>query len=286
MSVPAEILDRAEPVSATTGSTFFWPMLLLPPAQRGAMFAIYRFCREVDDIVDLPGEPAEKRARLAAWRDRIRSLYRGMPPRGRVETGLQAAIRRYGLPRAELEAVVDGVSMDLTDMRAPSLDVFRTYCRRVAGAVGLLSIHVFDRADADTERFALALGEALQSTNILRDLRADAELGRLYVPREYLLQAGVSDTLPAAALRHPGFEAACRRLANHAEACYAETEALLRRWPKRRLWSARAMMVLYRRLLDRMSARGWTEIDRPARLGKVERAAVTLRCLAGQPPGR
>lgn len=285
MSVPAEALDQVA-AAPTTGSTFFWPMLLLPPSQRGAMFAIYRFCREVDDIVDLPGDPAEKHARLTAWRDRLGSLYLGMPPRGRVETGLQAAIRRYRLPRAELEAVVDGVAMDLSDMRAPPLDVFRTYCRRVAGAVGLLSIHVFDRADPDTEGFALALGEALQATNILRDLRDDAAIGRLYVPREYLLQADIPDTLPEAVLGHARFGVACERLAEHAEARYLEAEDFLRHWPKRRLWSARAMMVLYRRLLDRMRARGWAETGRPALLGKVERAAVTLRCLAGQPPGR
>jgi presqualene diphosphate synthase len=286
MTSPA--LESTAPgrLSDSSGSTFFWPMLLLPPAKRSAMFAVYAFCRAVDDIVDEEGDPDDKRARLAAWRDQLRTLFLGGAPRDPVARALAAAIQSYHLPRAELEAVIDGVAMDLVPMRAPPLDVLRLYCRRVAGAVGLLAIRIFDRADERTEAFALALGEALQLTNILRDLDADAGLGRLYLPREYLVRAGILDTDPMAVLVHPGLPAACETLAAHAVRRYEEAEGFLAGGPARRLWSARAMMILYRRLLDRLRERGWSALDVAPSLGTAERAGVTLRCLAGYPPRR
>lgn len=276
----------SERLAGSSGSTFFWPMLLLPPAKRSAMFAVYAFCRAVDDIVDEAGDPDDKQARLAAWRNQIRILFLGGPAREAAAHPLATAIGRYHLPRTELEAVIDGVAMDLVPMRAPTLDMLRLYCRRVAGAVGLLAIRIFDRADRETEAFALALGEALQLTNILRDLQADAGLGRLYLPREYLTRAGILDTDPVAALLHPGLPAACELLAAHAARRYEEAESLFTEGPARRLWSARAMMILYRRLLDRLRERGWAALDAEPPLGTAERAGVTLRCLAGCPPRR
>lgn len=277
-AAPGEIAGRS-------GTTFFWPMLLLPRNKRDAIFAIYAFCRQVDDIVDEPGPLEEKRAALAAWREQIRSLYLGGAPVGPVAAGLADAIARYHLPRGELEAVIDGMAMDLgTPLRAPALDTFRVYCRRVAGAVGLLAIRVFDRADAETEAFALAVGDALQMTNILRDLEEDAAIGRLYLPRELLVRAGITANEPAEVLRHPNLGKACDALADMAEARFAEADRLMAGWPNRRLWAARAMMMLYRRMLGRLRARGWRDIGRRPRLPRSEKAWVTLRCLAGQPP--
>lgn len=284
MSVSANLTDRPEEITQASGSTFLWPMLLLPPAKRRAMFALYAFCRQVDDIVDLPGEPDAKRRRLADWRTQIRGLYAGGVAGDPVASALAQAIQRYHLPRRELEAVIDGVAMDLVGMRAPALDELHVYCRRVAGAVGLLAIRIFDRADEETEAFALALGDALQMTNILRDLLPDAAADRLYVPREYLVRAGILDTDPKSVLVRPGFGNACTLLADEAERRFAEAESLLRGWPPRRLWSARAMMVLYRRLLARLRKRGWEEFDAVPRAGASEAAVVTLRCLFGRPP--
>jgi len=262
-------------------------MLLLPRHKRAAMFAIYAFCRQVDDIVDEPGAPEDKRAALAAWREQIRSIYMGGAPATPVAAGLADAIARYHLPRGELEAVIDGMAMDLgTPFRAPPLDTLRVYCRRVAGAVGLLAIRVFDRADSGTEAFALALGEAMQITNILRDLEEDADLGRLYLPRELLVRAGIVASDPVEVLRHPSLGKACDALADMAEARFAEAERLLAGWPRRRLWTARAMMLLYRRTLERLRARGWQDIGQRPRLPKTEKAWVTLRCLVGRPPQR
>jgi presqualene diphosphate synthase len=285
MSLPAAGSAEPQTVAGRSGSTFFLPMLLLPRDKRTAMFAIYAFCRQVDDIVDEPGAEEAKRNALAAWRDEVRSLYVGGAPHSPVAAGLADAIARYHLPRAELEAVIDGMAMDLAgSMRAPSLDLLRVYCRRVAGAVGLLAIRVFDRADDDSEKFAVALGDALQFTNILRDLAEDAALGRLYLPRELLIRAGILDTDPDIVLRHPALPKVCEALADMAEARFAEAMWALSGWPVRRLWTARAMMVLYHRLLTQLRERGWRDLDRKIRLPRRECAMVTLRCMLGIPP--
>lgn len=277
----------AEATPGSGGSTFFWPMMLLPRAKRGAIFAVYGFCRAVDDVADEPGDPAAKRAELAAWRQRIDRLYRGQDAGAGGASALGRAIARYALPRAELEAILDGVAMDVDGpIRAPDLDELRLYCRRVAGAVGMLAIRIFDRADPETEAFAVALGEALQLTNILRDLEEDAAMGRLYLPRELLEGAGIGASDPRAVLADPRLGAACDALADLAEARFDEAAALLCRWPGRRLWSARAMMVLYGRVLDRLRARGWGPPRPRPRLGRTAAAWVTLRCLAGRQPPR
>ncbi|NUB16589.1 squalene synthase HpnD, partial [Azospirillum brasilense] len=228
----------AAAVTGRSGSTFYWPMLLLPRSKRAAMFAIYAFCRRIDDIADEPGEPAEKRAALDAWRTEIRGLYAGGAPSSSLGAALKGAIERYGLPRGELEALIDGMAMDIpadggTDgngsggMTGPALPTLRLYCRRVAGAVGMLAIRVFDRADASTEAFALALGEALQLTNILRDLTEDAEIGRLYLPRELLDDAGIGSSDPATVLAHPNLPQTCQALAGLARERFPEARRAL-----------------------------------------------------------
>lgn len=281
--------DTASAVTAKSGSTFYWPMRLLPASKRAAMFAIYAFCRRIDDIADEPGEPADKRAALDVWRRDIRDLYVGGAPNGPLTAALKGAIERYGLPRTEFEALIDGMAMDVAGeasggMRAPDLDALRLYCRRVAGAVGMLAIRVFDRADPATERFALALGEALQLTNILRDLAEDAELGRLYLPRELLLAAGITADRPAEVLTHPALPRACEALADLAETRFAEARAAIGGQARGSLWAATAMMVLYHRLLRRLRAAGWRDLNARVRVGRRESAWVAVRCMLGLPP--
>ncbi|ANC91315.2 squalene synthase HpnD [Azospirillum humicireducens] len=281
--------DTASAVTAKSGSTFYWPMRLLPASKRAAMFAIYAFCRRIDDIADEPGETSAKRAALDVWRRDIRDLYVGGAPNGPLTAALKGAIERYGLPRAELEALIDGMAMDVAGedsggMRAPDLDTLRLYCRRVAGAVGMLAIRVFDRADPATERFALALGEALQLTNILRDLAEDADLGRLYLPRELLQAAGITGDRPEEVLAHPALPQACAALAELAETRFAEARAAIGGQARGSLWAATAMMVLYHRLLRRLRAAGWRDLNARVRVGRRESAWVAVRCMLGLPP--
>lgn len=288
----ATTTETAATAAATAArSSFYWPMRLLPAARRNAAFAIYRFCRAVDDIADGDGPAEARRAGLAAWRSRLDRLYGGAPDA--ADAGLAAAVRRFALPRAPFDAIIDGMLMDVdgapdaAGMIAPDMATLRLYCSRVAGAVGLLLVRIFaDDRRPDDDAFALALGEALQLTNILRDIDEDAALGRLYLPQEALAAAGIATADPAAALRHPDLPQACHWLAAQAERRFADAAVLLAGCGRRRLWPAAAMMTLYRRLLDRMVARGWDGPRRRPRLTGRECALAAIAAACGWGGGK
>ena len=178
---------HAREVVTKSGTSFGLGMKILPKARREAMFAIYAFCREIDDIADEGGTHAEKIAGLNGWRDEIERLYAGAPtyPTARALAG---PIEQFDLPKEEFILLIEGMEMDANGpVVAPSWEELFAYCRRVAGAVGLLSMRAFGAPNNQTaDRFALSLADALQTTNILRDVREDAEMGRLYLPRPLL----------------------------------------------------------------------------------------------------
>ena len=179
-----------------SGTSFYWGMRLLPAAKRNAMYAIYAFCREVDDVADGDAPVAAKLDQLAGWRREIDALFEGRPSRP-TTLALLDPVARFDLPASEFHAMIDGMEMDAKDsMRAPPMSELIRYCRCVAGAVGLLSIRVFGAHGEEVRRGALALGEALQLTNILRDLSEDATRGRLYLPRELLQQHRIAGSDP------------------------------------------------------------------------------------------
>lgn len=273
MSGASDIAKRVRRV----GSTFYWAMRMMPRAKREAMFAIYAFAREIDDIADGPGSPSDKRIGLDAWRREIVQIYAGHPT-NTLGGALAAANARFGLPREEFEALIDGMSIDAErPLRAPGRDELARYCRLVAGSVGLLSLPVFGCAGALERTMALKLGEAMQITNILRDLSEDARRRRLYLPREALLAAGVALDDPDAALAHPRIGEACTAVAADAEELFAAAEALLLRSACRRaLAPASLMMASYRRLLAKLRAGAWPAAARP-RLSVGEKLALAAR---------
>ncbi len=241
-----------------SGTSFALGMRILPRPRREAMYAVYAFCREVDDIADEPGDPAAKRLALAEWRAEIERLYAGHPSRP-TSLALAGPVRRYALPRAEFLAMIDGMAMDAeADIRAPDTATLTLYCRRVAGSVGLLSIRIFGADEPAAPDFAVALAEALQLTNILRDLDEDAARGRLYLPAELLARHGVPpDAAPEAVLSHPGVAAVCAELAGQARGCFAAADAALARCRRWRLRPALLMMGTYEYTLDMLERRGW-----------------------------
>src|SRR6201998_2800149 len=177
-----------------SGSSFYAAMRILPHEQRAAMFQIYSFCRQVDDIADSAGPRPERLAALQQWREGIVALYSSHPPR----RDYVASVQRFGLLREDFLAIVDGMEMDVPqDIRAPDLATLDLYCDRVASAVGRLSVRVFGLAEEAGILLAHHLGRALQLTNILRDIDEDASIGRLYLPREGLLLAGITSDDPA-----------------------------------------------------------------------------------------
>jgi phytoene synthase len=251
-------------------------MRLLPRPKRDAMYAIYAFCREVDDVADGDGAPAAKLALLDGWRDEIGALFASRPRRP-TTLALAGPVTRYALPKGEFDAMIDGMEMDAAErMRGPSLAELERYCRCVAGAVGLLSVRVFGACGERPAQGAVALGEALQLTNILRDLVEDAERARLYLPRELLERHGIAVTEPFPVLRHPALPAVCGALAERASRRFAEAERLFA-GARRQLRPALVMMQVYRRTLERLTARGWHQLDRPVRIPQPERLWLAFR---------
>jgi presqualene diphosphate synthase len=260
-----------------SGTSFYWGMRLLPAARRKAMYAIYAFCREVDDVADGDAPVEAKLDALAGWRREVDALFIGRPSRP-TTLALTGPIARFDLPAGEFHAMIDGMEMDAAGMmRAPPISDLVHYCRCVAGAVGLLSIRVFGAHGEDARRGALALGEALQLTNILRDLAEDASRGRLYLPRELLARHGICGADPTRALRDPGLPEVCEALAASANTRFAEAERHFGYGERRALRPALVMMHVYRRTLDRLSARGWRRLEDPVRLARPERLWLALR---------
>ncbi len=269
--------EHAHEVAARSGSSFLWGIRILPRPRREAMYAIYAFCREVDDIADEAGSTEEKLAALDVWRDEVARLYEGRP-RHPTALALLPAVEAYGLPREEFLAVIDGMAMDAREaMVAPSLADFTLYCRRVAGAVGRLSIRTFGACEPEAADLALVLGEALQITNVLRDLDEDAAQGRLYLPAELLDEAGIAVRLPAAVLADPALARVCEALVARARERFARSGELLGACERRSVKPAVLMMEIYRRILDRLEARGWAPPRRRVRVSRPEKAWVALR---------
>ena len=256
----AQAEAHARAVVEASGSSFRWGMRILPPDRRRAMYAVYAFCRIIDDIADEPGDLSERQAQLDGWREEIARLYADKEPSQPIARALAPAVQRYRLPRAEFEALIDGMETDLQGRNvAPSLEELELYCRRVAGAVGLLSMRCFGADQPEADAAAIALGEAMQFTNILRDLGEDAADGRLYLPRELLDRHGIHCRDPDAVVDDPRLPAVCRDLAAQARTRYAEAKALIARCDRRAMRSAVIMMVGYEALLDRLEAGGWRE---------------------------
>jgi phytoene synthase len=232
-----------------SGTSFYHGMRILPPARRDAMYAIYAFCRVVDDIADEEDRdfPA-KQAALNEWRDRIAALYVGKAD-DPITRALLTVLRDYGVREADFLAVIDGMEMDAAaPIIAPSLAELDLYCDRVASAVGRLSVRVFGDSSRYADEVAFALGRGLQLTNILRDVPEDAARGRLYLPREILEAHGVPPTLPAA-LVSSALPLVCQKIAEMAEENFARAEAAMTHCNNRAMRPARMMQASYRPLL-------------------------------------
>ena len=204
-------------------SSFYTAMRILPEKQREAMFAVYGFCREVDDIADDrgPATAAERLAKLDQWRADIASMFAGQAPFHLAV--LADATRSFQLKQEDFDAVIDGMAMDAEqDIRAPDWATLDLYCDRVASAVGRLSVRIFGLADEPGVALAHHLGRALQLTNILRDIDEDASIGRLYLPREALTAAGVTTDEPVAAAADPKLAGACVEVAARAHGAFRE----------------------------------------------------------------
>jgi phytoene synthase len=261
---------------SASGSSFYAAMRILPRAQREAMFQIYSFCRQVDDIADSDGPRGERLAALQQWRDDIDALYRGQPP-ARLRD-YSASVQTFGLKREDFLAIVDGMEMDVpADIRAPDLATLDLYCDRVASAVGRLSVRVFGLPQDDGILLAHHLGRALQLTNILRDIDEDAGIGRLYLPLEGLLHVGITSIDPQKVIADPALPKVCAPLVTRARAHFEAADEVMARNARRTVRAPRIMSKYYRAILELLVGRGFALPRAPVRLNKAARVAILLR---------
>ena len=240
-------------------TSFYWAMRLLPRDRRNGMYAIYAFCREVDDIADSVGPVEDKMAALAGWREEVEALYVGRP-RHLVARALARPVRSYQLRKEDFLAILAGMEMDArADIRCPDLATLDLYCARVASAVGHLSVQIFGDPGDGAHAVAEALGRALQLTNILRDLAEDAARGRLYLPREILDQHGIRATEPETILRHPALPAVCRDVAAIAEVHFGDAERAMAQCARHAMRAAAVMAAIYRATLCALQRSGWRD---------------------------
>jgi squalene synthase HpnD len=282
MTVTLERETPASPPPASTeqqasGSSFYAAMRLLPAAERAAMFAIYAFCRMVDDIADEPGPTTEqRREELNAWRADLAALYAAAPP-PRIQF-LAEHVTRFGLKQHDFLAIVDGMEMDVDGpIIAPAFEQLDLYCDRVASAVGRLSVRIFGMPEAEGLELAFNLGRALQLTNILRDLDEDAEMGRVYLPAEALVAAGVESRNPLEVVKDRRIDRACRWVSAKAHEHYAKADAVLKARPSGRIRSPRLMRQVYCEILIKMEAEGWAPPRHRVSLARMRLIWIVLR---------
>ena len=259
----------------SAGSSFAMGMATLAGERRRALWAVYAFCRAVDDIADGAMPEAEKRRFLAEWRGKLTR------PDCALSRELAIARRGFDIPLAECEAMIAGMETDAADhLRLPDEAALDRYCRQVAGSVGAMSVRIFGAPDA--EAWGLDLGHTFQLTNILRDVDEDAARERVYIPRTLLDAAGIPPGPARSIVAHLAFPGICAALARRAEAGFARAEAELARHDRRALHPARVMMFGYRRILARLVERGWEGARPRVRLTGREKLAMARFALTGR----
>jgi phytoene synthase len=252
-----------------SGTSFYWGMRLLDMQRRYSMYAVYAFCREVDDIADEPGEPQAKRAALAEWRDELDRLYAGAPTHP-IAKALAGPVAQYGLPKEDFLAVIAGCESDGEGaMVRPSMAELELYCDRVACAVGRLSVRVFGTLRPRSIETANATGMALQLTNILRDVVVDAKIGRLYLPDELLTKYGISSRDPLEVVAHPQMVAVCRDLAETARGYFRASDEGQKECSRAAMRPATLMKEMYREIFKRAEAEGFVPRDPPVKVSKA-----------------
>lgn len=274
-------LQYCQDKAAGSGSSFYYSFLFLPEAQRRAITALYAFCREVDDVVDECREPSVARTKLQWWREEIGRLFLG-EPRHPVTRALQASLEEFDLPQEQFLEIIDGMEMDLDQHRYRDFSELSLYCHRAAGVVGLLSAEIFGYEDRQTLKYAHELGMAFQLTNIIRDVREDAQRGRIYLPEDELERFGVD---AGELLRLRGSEALVRLLAFQAERArgyYRRAFELLPEVDRYRQRAGLIMSAIYHTTLDELAADGFRVMQHRVALTPLRKLWIAWRTLRGE----
>jgi squalene synthase HpnD len=258
---------EVERLTRRRARNFAYGIMVLPRPKRRAIAAIYAFARRVDDIADGPGVDEEKRERLEA----LRAALEAEPGTDATLVALADACERFPIPRASFQALIDGGVQDTTQSRYADFDELAAYCRRVAGAVGIACVAVYG---ADEPKRAETLGIALQLINIIRDVREDWELGRVYLPQDELASFGVTEDDIAAGNPTSGWRALMAFQAGRARVYLADGLSLLDHLDARSAACVATFAGLYRETLDRIEERGFDVFDGPPHLSRMTKLRV------------
>ena len=272
-------MQQSRAITRKSASNLALAFVLLPRAKRDAMSALYAFCREVDDVADEETVPlAERRARLDAWRADVRRACDAGVPEFPVNRELQGVIRQHHLPFDLFDALLQGVEMDLAINRYPDYDQLDLYCYRVASVVGLLSIEIFGYQDPACRDYAVYLGKAFQLTNILRDIRTDAERGRIYLPLSELARFQVTPEEILGLQYSERFCALAGEVAGRARRFYRLARETLPAADRRSMVAAELMGSVYWRILRKLERRRFQVFGpQRTRLGQAQKLALILR---------
>ena len=252
---------RCARITRSSSSNFYYAFMLLPAARRRALYAVYAFCRFVDDIADdSAGGPLAPAALLDRWRQELNRVYAGTVERP-VSRALADSVRQFNIPQRYFEEIIDGVAMDLTQRRYASFDDLRKYCYRVASAVGLISIEIFGYQNPATRLYAERLGIAFQLTNIIRDVKEDAARNRIYLPLEDLHRFGVTEEEILQSVHTPGFNALMEFETARARDFYRDADAVLAPEDRPAMLAAEGMRLIYSALLERIARSGYRVFD-------------------------
>jgi phytoene synthase len=270
--------ERCAQVTRRSRSSFYYAFILLPPERRRALHAVYAFCRFIDDIADDESirEPA---LLLKRWREELDRVYGGAPTRA-LSRALADSARRFTIPRDLFEEIINGVEMDLSRKRYQTWEELRPYCYRVASALGLICIEIFGYRNPSAKLYAENLGLALQLTNILRDVREDAERGRIYLPLEDLARFKVSEQEILGGVYSPNFVRLMDFEARRARELYALAQSELAPEDRATLLTAEAMRLIYAALLERIIKSNYRVLDRRQSLSAPHKLYLVGRAWA------
>ena len=273
-------MQESRNITQKSASNLALAFILLPKAKRDGMSALYAFCREVDDVADEESVPVEtRRTQLAGWREDVRRACTGGAPEFAVNRELQCVIRAHPGLRFDLfDDLIRGVEMDLDIKRYQTHAELEQYCYRVASVVGLLSIEIFGYTNPRTRDYAVYLGKALQLTNILRDVKTDAERGRIYLPLGELARFGVTEAEVLEGQYTPRFRDLAVSVAARARHFYKLALESLPAEDRRNMAAAELMGSVYWRLLEKLEAREFNVFGpEPTRVTKPQKILLILR---------
>ena len=264
-------------ITRKSGSSFYWAMRLLPRHKRSAMYAIYAFCRVVDDIADGDDGIEVKKSALNLWKQNIETLFNGTPVEP-ISEALQIHIHKFGLQQKDFDAVIDGMLMDAVPvLKIRDMDELTLYCDRVACAVGRMSVSVFEIESGIGAELAKALGLALQLTNILRDVGEDWERNHIYLPADLLRTEGVDSGDLLNLEFNAGLATVCDHIAEMAALQFKDAERLIKSCDRSQVRPALIMKNVYQRLFLRILDRGWGRLNERVTLSKFEKSALILK---------